>query len=152
MRETDAVRGTVPIDLDKPRLLKWDFQAMRTTEVLGGVSFFRPTLDQHLRLQNPNMSLLAIMLHAQLLHERDPSLTPERCAELLYEGDPAVVMEKINEAILISKLSNPAARKAKESQAATADPTKAEPTPTSGSNGGPSLELVSASPMASSGG
>src|SRR5687767_13664482 len=106
LRETDPVRGTVPIDLDRPRTLKWTFEAMRTTELMANVSFYKPTLDQYMRLKKPNMSTLAIMLHAQLLHEKDSSLTVERCAELLYEGDAEAILEKINEAILISKLSN----------------------------------------------
>jgi hypothetical protein len=131
LRETDPVRGTVPIDLDRPRNLKWTFECIRQVERLTGVNLLWPSAEDAERFNAPDLTMLTAMLHGALLHE-DPRLTLEHTVRLIYEAEIGEILAKVGEAYRIGMPK----RKKKPGAEATTDPPAAPESQPTGSESG----------------
>ncbi len=84
------VNPQIPIELDKPRTLWLNFNAMRLFEKETGKKFVNS-------LSDPSIDDLTVILWAALKHE-DPDVTVDQLGEALGLGDIEYVMGKIMEA------------------------------------------------------
>lgn len=108
------VRPVVDIELDRPRKLKYDFNALCEFEAVTGVNLLQPTSAEH-PLAKPSLSTLRAFLYAGLKHE-DPTLTLFQAGDLLGDVGANYVMAKVSEAYTT------ALPKAEEGKGATPDP------------------------------
>ncbi len=83
----------IPITLDKPRTLFYDFNAFIELEELYGdmKSVFGG-------LENLKVKVIRDMIWAGLLHE-DENLTPQQVGKMLYPGNIEEISAKITEAV-----------------------------------------------------
>ncbi len=84
------INPQVPIELDKPRLLWLNFNAMVKYEEQTGKNVFKSMSD-------PSVTDLRALIWACLLHE-DPKLTIETVGEFINMGNMEQVMDKLMEA------------------------------------------------------
>jgi hypothetical protein len=89
----NKVNPIMKIDLDKPRSIKFDLNAMVYLEETTGKS-----LQEIYNGQAPSMSSLRAILWACLIHE-DPALTLEQVGSLVSMENMAEVSAKIAEAL-----------------------------------------------------
>lgn len=80
----DKASGLVPIELDRPRNLKWSFQCIRLIESETGINLRRPSPEDIERFSNPTVTLLAVMLCGALRHE-DKRITVDQAGDLLLQ-------------------------------------------------------------------
>jgi len=83
---------TVTIDLDRERVLRFDFNALSLFEETTGLNSLDASIWGALNAKN-----LRAMLWAALRHE-DPSLTQEQVGSMLHSGNIAYITERITEA------------------------------------------------------
>jgi hypothetical protein len=116
----------VLIQLDKPRTLILDFNALCRVEEVTGVSMLigEPAFS--------SMRMMRALVWAGLLHE-DPSLTVEHVGKLLGEADASDVLEKIVTAYAVSM---PDAEVNEEGESEDLDPTNSPHGETSGQSAG----------------
>jgi hypothetical protein len=116
----------VLIQLDKPRTLILDFNALCRVEEVTGVSMLigEPAFS--------SMRMMRALVWAGLLHE-DPSLTVEHVGKLLGEADASDVLEKIVTAYAVSM---PDAEVNEEGESEDSDPINSPHGETSGQSAG----------------
>jgi len=85
---------TVPITLDRPRNLRYDWAAIKVIEQQTGV-----VVGELTKLFKPySITNMIIVLRAGLLHE-DPDITEDDVGRLVYGKKAVEVMEKVGEAL-----------------------------------------------------
>lgn len=87
-------RGFVSVNLDKPRKLKYSFNAFCELEDAG--------MDlMHLQDGKVKFKDIRLLLWAGLLHEL-PDITPEEAGELIDQGNLQEISEAVAEAIQLA--------------------------------------------------
>lgn len=139
MGNPNSVVPLVPIELDRPRTLRLDLNAMVRFEEQTGRDLLN---DGGINLRR--MRELHVLLWACLLHE-DPSLTLDQVGAMIHLGNMQYVAEQVAKVWAASMPE--AQREPKKAQRQGASPSSA-----TGSPSGPSDGSTSASETMSSGG
>lgn len=92
-------KPTVDIELDKPRKLLYDFNALILVEELTGKKMINREADAAPFI--PNTKDIRSLAYAGLVHE-DPTLTEQYVGSLIFISNVKMVSDKVMEAIALA--------------------------------------------------